>query len=289
MFYMHGANALEYLMVYGWAIIIIVIVLGALYMLGIFSGTGSPRAQPGSCVVLRPNGIGTTQFISLSGTCSGELPDYVAQFNGQSSNVLLPVMFSATKACGVTITAWFLDQGMPNSTKGGVVGIFSNMPHLTSEPFDIETNDTVLRFEAHNTINPNSWTVSGSYKGTWTFVALVLNNGVLASYVNGVQAGTPTISNIGCLTLDNNGIIGEWDTYFNGDISNVQIYSTGFTAAGIKALYIEGIGGAPTNLPSLVAWYPLNGNAGDYGGNNYAGIAKGLSYDTQWAATYMPP
>ena len=40
-------SAMEYLMTYGWAILIIAVVLGALFELGVFSGTFfMPHVQP---------------------------------------------------------------------------------------------------------------------------------------------------------------------------------------------------------------------------------------------------
>ncbi len=87
----HGVNsllnrsqsAMEYLMTYGWAILIIAIVLVALFSLGIFNSSNfAPKAQPGSCEVLR-----NSAQTSLVGQCNGMLPEYVAQFNGQNASV----------------------------------------------------------------------------------------------------------------------------------------------------------------------------------------------------------
>ena len=45
-------SAMEYLMTYGWAILIIAVVLAALYSLGLFnSAAWGPRASSGSCKV----------------------------------------------------------------------------------------------------------------------------------------------------------------------------------------------------------------------------------------------
>ncbi|MGC8537733.1 MAG: hypothetical protein ACP5MZ_01975, partial [Candidatus Micrarchaeia archaeon] len=74
-------SAMEYLMTYGWAILIIAVVLAALFELGVFNPmTFAPKASPGSCQVVRPEGAGTTNFISLEGECNGEIPQYAAQF-----------------------------------------------------------------------------------------------------------------------------------------------------------------------------------------------------------------
>ncbi|MGC8662613.1 MAG: hypothetical protein ACP5RT_02395, partial [Candidatus Micrarchaeia archaeon] len=45
-------SAMEYLMTYGWAILIIAVVLGALFQLGVFNANNfAPKALPGSCQV----------------------------------------------------------------------------------------------------------------------------------------------------------------------------------------------------------------------------------------------
>ena len=47
-------SAMEYLMTYGWAILIIAVVLAALFGLGVFNLSSiSPRAPPNSCRVYR--------------------------------------------------------------------------------------------------------------------------------------------------------------------------------------------------------------------------------------------
>ncbi|MHB1830698.1 MAG: hypothetical protein ACYCO0_04875, partial [Candidatus Micrarchaeaceae archaeon] len=70
-------------MTYGWAILIIAIVMVAMFSLGIFNPlTFAPRAQPGACQVFR-SVVGT----NLEGQCNNEIPEYAAMFNGQSSNI----------------------------------------------------------------------------------------------------------------------------------------------------------------------------------------------------------
>ena len=65
-------SAMEYLMTYGWAILIIAVVLGALFQLGVFNSTNfAPRSAAGdpagSVKVLQGS-------INLEGICSGEIP-----------------------------------------------------------------------------------------------------------------------------------------------------------------------------------------------------------------------
>ena len=131
-------------MTYGWAILIIAIVLAALFQLGVFSSsTFAPKAPPGSCQVSRPNGPGSTQFISTEGVCNGELPQYVAYGTGQQ--VVVNREFFQNDS--FTILAWVywpssVNLGNPGTSNGDVgyawsgsdttdsgFGIFSRSDH----------------------------------------------------------------------------------------------------------------------------------------------------------------
>ena len=73
-------------------------------------------------------------------------------------------------------------------------------------------------------------------------------------------------------------------------IANVQIYNEALSESQIYALYQEGIGGDPIDLQNLVAWYPLNGNANDYSGNDNNGKVLGtIDYSSTWYRTYSAP
>ena len=112
---MKSQAAMEYLMTYGWAILVIAVVLAALYSLGIFNpNTFAPKASAGSCEVVRPFGPTTTTDVHLEGTCTNMLPKYVASFNGNAyiyANVLSMPAGPAT----ATVTGWFYYiTSMPN-------------------------------------------------------------------------------------------------------------------------------------------------------------------------------
>ena len=80
---MKSQSAMEYLMTYGWAILIIAVVLAVLFQLGVFSGGNFlPHAQAGSCQVSR-----TIAGTSLEGQCNGMLPEYVGQSTGQYASI----------------------------------------------------------------------------------------------------------------------------------------------------------------------------------------------------------
>ena len=64
----------------------------------------------------------------------------------------------------------------------------------------------------------------------------------------------------------------------NGEIANVQIYNTPLSTAQILQRYSEGVGGSPISNAGLLGWWPLDGNANDYSGNNNNGIASNVNW-----------
>lgn len=286
-------SAMEYLMNYSWAVIIIMIVLGVMWSLGIFSGGNlGPMAQPGSCQVFRPDGPGTITQISLGGVCDGEIPKYVAHFNGQDSYIGMPntVFPPGESLSSLTYVAWAYDSGLP-STMGGIIGAGTcNGLDCT----DIEYNDGEVRFEQQGGNGGWDGFYSSNFKDKWVFFALTISGGNNeVDYVNG-QIVAQNNANIGNVVFNYPGCcgayeIGRWDTYFNGSIADVQIYDAALSANDIAALYHEGIGGAPIALQSLVAWWPLNGNINDYSGNDNNGTQQAVGFLTNWQDGYTPP
>ena len=110
---MKAQSAMEYLMTYGWAILIIAVVLAALFQLGVFNATFfQPKVPAGACQVFRPGGPGTTQNINLEGECSGELPQEVAQLSdGYITNPLLIV----DKLTSYTVNFWVYPTYAPDN------------------------------------------------------------------------------------------------------------------------------------------------------------------------------
>lgn len=275
-------SAMEYLMTYGWAILIIAVVLGALYQLGIFNpSTFQGKAQPGNCQVLRPNGPNTTQFISLQGVCNGQPPQFVAQFSGQSTSTVanIPDANFPLGTNAVSVFAWI------KSTQT------ANYPFIFNYgKYGIISQDLLLGYY-NGCINADYWgsgQCAGSLvnDGAWHFVGVSFSGGSTAAsiYVDGnmysvtlggipnLQNGAGTIANIGYGTTQ----------FFSGSISNVQIYNTSISANAAKAMYTAGIGGAPIRLQNLVGWWPLNGNAKDYSGNLDNGVASNVVFSGTW-------
>ena len=315
-------SAMEYLMTYGWAILIIAVVLAALFQLGVFNPmTFAPKAPPGSCQVFRPNGPGTTSFINLEGICSGELPQYVAQFNGQSSYILINFPYVACGAvagstAGCSCTGCYDTASLP-------IGSYIPQTNETFvewvDPFTFNGGIQVIGGNGCDRIfwlNPsnnqiwfNTWSET-DFNGTkltpneWYQLAYVLSakNGFYA-YVNGQLYAANTVAT-NCGFTGCSGFNWAWQYYigsgfncrgspyggyFSGYISNVQLYDSALSANEIQALYLEGIGGAPIDLQHLVAWWPLNGNANDYSGNGNNGQINNVNFVSNWYNGYTPP
>jgi hypothetical protein len=278
--------AMEYLMTYGWAILIISLALGVLYSLGVFNPKNfTPRVQPGSCFVFRPNGPGTTDMLSLQGTC-GYLPMYVASFNGVNAYVDLPTsvlgnwnqltMGVWVKAPQYTGASWpgFIGSHTASGSSYNIeLGIWTNTGHLHLE---VDTDTGNYPMEGQLSIPWNKW----------FYAVLVYNGSSLTEYLNGVKgksiSATGKLKNVTCFQLGS----GACSIFFNGTIANVQIYNTALSQQEIQYLYQEGLGGGPIRLANLVAWWPLNGDAKDYSGNNNHGtIYGGVSF----IQNYNPP
>jgi hypothetical protein len=293
---------MEYLMTYGWAILVISVVLGVLFQLGVFSSSSfSVRAPPGVCQVLR-----TSAAVNLVGQCSGVLPQYVAQFNGQNSYVDLGastgLVNTFNNGNAFTYSLWFF----PKSTIAGTNWEWLFAKEYTSHVSPYYQVDLLY----YGTTSTNGYISSrvsrsdvvSSYIGassvagsvplnSWYFAAVVvdLSANTMKLYINGVLADS-TSSAVGTYTNYNTHVAVGADInipttspyVFSGSIANVQIYNTSISVTEIQASYAEGIGGAPILPTRLVGWWPLNGNANDYSGNNNNGYPANMAYSSQY-------
>ncbi len=282
-------SAMEYLMTYGWAILVIAVVLGVLFQLGVFNSSNlGPRAQPGSCHVYRPDGTGTTNYISLEGACNGELPQYAATGQGQ-----ITISKEFLQNNSFTILAWVY---WPPGTNLGSFdhGYAWSGPSTQDEGFGIfeRSDHWYLNFYGDD-LQCNG----GPVAGKWYMFGASWNNATKNQtiWVNGALNCTRTSS--GSLVTGEPlyllSATGTWDgtaALGGGYVSNVQLYNTPLAYNSIRALYLEGIGGAPENLQNLVGWWPLNGNAQDYSGNIKNGqISGSVTFTSQWMNGYTAP
>jgi len=271
---------MEYLMTYGWAILIIAVVLGALFQLGVFNSSSfSPRAPPGACQVFRPSGPGTTTNINLMGVCTGLLPQYAAQFNGASGYIALTQSFYSTPT---TMSVWV---NVP-AYSGRVGIILGDYPSTSNINFEIESSGRPRIYWNNGQID---WLVSydATNKGWINLVfARDVSAGLIRFYLNGAQLST--YSGVGTTVIPSDPYSigadrrGSGVPFFHGAMANLQVYNTTLSANEIQAMYLGGIGSAPLVLQNLMGWWPLNGNSNDYSGNNNNGVPTAVTFTSQY-------
>jgi hypothetical protein len=284
-------SAMEYLMTYGWAILIIAVVLGVLFQLGVFSSSSfAVRAPPGSCQVFK-----SSASVSLVGQCAGQLPQYVAKFNqlnGKDTYIYVvnsPSINFLNAANSITISAWIY----PTSYTGHVENqwyMISKLNYATAGWWFFLTNNGFFEFlscnggNCYGPISPNPVPLN-----QWSHV-VGRSNGIASNvFINGVMmsgANSATLLDAsGNLFFDLAGGA-TYDYTYNGMIANIQIYNSSLSESDIQALYVKGIGAVPLNPRYIVGWWPLNGNAKDYSGNGNNGVQIGMSYTDQWLTGY---
>jgi hypothetical protein len=268
-------SAMEYLMTYGWAILVIAVVLGVLFQLGVFSsGSFAPRAPPGNCKVFRPSGVGTISNINLVGVCNGQLPEYAAKFSGNGFVSLTSSSLSYTR---ISVSAWIAN--FPTSGRFDIVNQYG---------FFFNTQSNKICFYV-NSVNSAYLCSTADLPSGFSHVAATWDGSTETVYVNGAVAGTLVISGTGVsLSPSAIGVCSYCGpgSYFIGMISNVQIYNTSLIANEVQSIYSAGIGSPPMMLRNLAGWWPLNGDAKDYSGNNNNGVASAVSYTDQWISGY---
>ncbi len=291
-------SAMEYLMTYGWAILIIAVVLGALFQLGIFNAsTFTPKAPPGACHVFRPNGPGTTSFINTQGICNGELPQYVAKFTGALTSYVNAGTKTILEPSVFTLTLWERCIGCSSSSSYIALGL-SGTSALPEMCVSCGTGGIgPLIYMGGSNYRYFQSTGASAIDGAWHFISFSVPGNALTSiasssvYIDGAAATVyTTIDTAAQSAIAGPFYIGAGLNYgFPGTIANVQFYNTTLSANEITSLYQEGIGGAPIKLNNLVGWWPLNGDTKDYSGNNNNGAASSVTFTSSWESGYSAP
>ncbi len=292
-FHKKSQSAMEYLMTYGWAILIIAIVLVAFFSLNLFNPyTFSPKASPGSCQILRPNGPGSNLFVSEVGLCNtNEIPQYVARLsagNVTSIKMSRPASMPLGTISAVTYTAW-INPGIFIPAGSSVVSQGRSDTFVVSGNYLLFLHECASPGDTYISVNSNV----NLQNGKWHFIALSYsqNANIIIAEIDNYTASTPPTG--GPPTISSSTAIG-WSLCgpqqsFSGQIANVQIYNTSLSASELQSLYSEGIGGAPINIQNLAGWWPLNGNANDYSGNGNNGVPTNVIFTSSWENGYSSP
>ena len=283
----HGQSAIEYLATYGWVLLILAIALGVLYFLGVFNSNAYvAKASPYSCTVSRPYGPNSTAYMTLSGVCDNEIPEYVAKFNGQSSYIMIPTSPEFSTPTG-TIAFWMYPTNDPTYSQDPVR---QSAGDWWIEDYNINQGITLW---TSRTGGGNNGYGSVPYSlDNWYFVTGTFSTTNQTLYINGEEYYSAESNSVSQAV--GNILIGWGEGtspsnpgfYFDGYITNVQFYNSTLTPDSVNALYREGIGGAPINLPNLVGWWQLNSNSNDTSGDLNNGASTNVIFTNTWYSTY---
>ncbi|MDE1851129.1 MAG: LamG domain-containing protein [Candidatus Micrarchaeota archaeon] len=281
-------SAMEYLMTYGWAILAIAIVMVSLYSLGIFnSGSLQPTAAPGSCEIVR-----TTAQASLAGQCNNLMPKYVSRLNGANSNIISTNKITFTSTSPWSISVWInvAKFSCSGSYWAGIVAIDSL--NRVSIDEDCRNSNEITTWVYGVTEGGFPGAASSLSSGKWyNYIATYDGNTHYIFYLNGKQVGAATDSaSYSGSGYANIGYESFSSLYLNGSVANIQVYNASLDNISAKALYQGGVGGVPVDVRHLTAWWPLNGNANDYSGNNNQGTVSGqVVWNANWQSGYTAP
>lgn len=270
-------SAMEYLTTYGWALALIAVVMGALFSLGIFNAnTFAVRTPGGACQVVR-----NVEGVNLEGQCTNAPPKFVPQLSGAGYiNIAQNTRLDTGSA--YTVSAWI-------KTSGGIDMVWSAWSGGAGG-YQLYVNGGNLQ----------AWTGSGSIAGgavndnKWHNVVEALSPGSGSLYVDGALVQSGSVGSFASAGSDQIGVqcsssctsilcgsCSPW--FYTGLISNIQVYNTTLSAADVKTLYTEGVGGLPVYITRIVGWWPLNGDTNDYSGYTQTGqIVGSMSYTSAW-------
>ncbi|MDE1845720.1 MAG: hypothetical protein KGH53_00330 [Candidatus Micrarchaeota archaeon] len=242
-----------------------------LYVLPIANGTISLQNSFGTiCIDYQcPTNANVSASVSLSTQTV-----HAANFDGVSSyidanNGITPGTTTFSAAVWISPT--------------GTIPSFPTIVSTTNSGYTLQTcaaglgNPTYVTFWINNQGDGNTCTAQTQISyNNWYFFVLTYDGTTAKLYKNGTlvysQSFSVTLNPSNTLRIGGYpGIGNRW----NGKIANVQIYSQVLTAQQIMQLYQGGISATPISNSGLNAWYPLNGDPNDYGGNGKNGVITG--------------
>ncbi len=223
-------------------------------------------------------------------------PSQSAVFNPSVSSMIITQQLNATPVArtgSFTFSAWV--YGSPYVTNGETIANSSSNNNnagfdlLFSELSNGNQNymlsiapccNHVLKWpngiNGFSNLPTKTWEfVTAEYNSTTGTASVYLNSHVIASGNAGKGLNPGQLLPI---YIGSNSVSGGTQYSFNGSMIDIQLYDSNLSSSQVTELYSKGMGGAPLVGNSLVAWWPLDGNANDYSGNGNNGTAYNLTY-----------
>ncbi|MDE1827794.1 MAG: LamG domain-containing protein [Candidatus Micrarchaeota archaeon] len=212
------------------------------------------------------------------------LPNYVASFDGHTSYITVANSPTLNFNTQLTYSIWVKRSGPGQQNPRAIVlsryGTYIDLCYNSQPLFSLALLSGSKLIQGGSCMQPGVWTnYIATYDGT---------NARL--YLNGAQVAN-AISPSTILNSANALTIGEYDNSLfnlNGSIANVQVYTQALTQSQVSQLYQEGISGAPIANTAVGGWWPLDGDAIDYGPNGNNGVIFGNLTFTPTAKAIPP-
>ncbi|MGC8479646.1 MAG: LamG-like jellyroll fold domain-containing protein [Candidatus Micrarchaeia archaeon] len=200
-----------------------------------------------------------------------------ALFNGISSNIIItptPNLEVPVTTNGITVNAWVMPGNFEQNNAGIITtqgGCGYNLMFLTYN--SISTNDGCGdSYSSTYSFTPGVWydigfTVS---PGSSPTISIYLDGNQISSSSGSWILGTSWTN----MVIGSNGNSG----FFNGSLSNIQIYNNTLSSSNMDLLYNRSIEGLPISNNGLVGWFELNGNANDISGQGSVSTTTNIIY-----------
>ena len=236
---------------------------------GTGSAIGNPMALPIPPKAYYPLGESAGGFVGGTGTWLTEnnaIGDYVFDFKGAGTSLLGPHInlgndSSLSPSSEITVSIWIKTDSNSPLTASGYLDKYSGGGYLLDFGGSSGTNKAGIKFGSSGT-RITSTTVVADQK--WHNILFTCDNTTLRFYVDGNEEVTSSATIADLTSTENLKIGGDGSSvyYFDGKISNTQIFNTALTGPEVETLYNYG---SPirtlANIPqssSLKAWYKLD-------------------------------
>ena len=247
------------------------------------TGIGNPMSLSPAPVAYYPLGDQDAFNGSNYLVPNSSLKDYVFSFDGTNDYINFGNDSSLQPANAISISAWVNFSTVVNY---GAI-LFTGNGNGNSGCYLLTVVSNKFYFYIRNTswvyVEATGFTIT---TGTWIHLVATYDKQNLKLYVNNSSPYTQSETNSILYGASSSTKIGTYNNnYFNGSISNAQIFNTALPATGSNSVETLYNNGSPltsmTGFTSLVSWYKLNASD-TYDGTNWtiedhAGSSDGTS------------